>query len=241
MTATNGVGTCSSSYNERQLTSLAFDEITVYICPVNVTLTQCPHALVVLPEMTRFQRCINRGDRGKYAPRRDEKLRSGRSNRGTEEVIIHRKWLYCLPQFRNTWIIIHVKGVNIQFSYREQNTLSIIKTLKKTLNIKTLQFTFCLRSILQRHLANAITTPSTFFHVSVRRSDTPRLTSGADPYRRRSTLNMPSGLPSWHVISSFNTTFTANKVLLRVNWKTRSATLWMTLSSIKFMVTKASV
>ena len=39
-----------------------------------------------------------------------------------------------------------------------------------------------LRSILQRHLANAITTPSTFFQVSVRRSDTPRLTSGADPY-----------------------------------------------------------
>ena len=60
-----------------------------------------------------------------------------------------------------------------------------------------------LRGILQRHLANAITTPSTFFHVSVRRSDTTRLTLGADPYRRRSTLNMPSGLPSWHVISSF--------------------------------------
>jgi len=61
-----------------------------------------------------------------------------------------------------------------------------------------------LRSILQRHLANAITTPSTFFRVSVRRSDTPRLTSGADPYRRRSTLNIPSSLPSWHVISSLD-------------------------------------
>ena len=59
-----------------------------------------------------------------------------------------------------------------------------------------------LRSILQRHLANAITTPSTFFQVSGRRSDAPRLTSGADPYSRRSTLNMPSGLPSRHVISS---------------------------------------
>jgi len=35
--------------------------------------------------------------------------------------------------YRNTWIIIHVKGVNKQFSYREQNALSIIKTLK---NIK---------------------------------------------------------------------------------------------------------
>ena len=30
--------------------------------------------------------------------------------------------------YRNTWIIIHVKGVNKQFSYREQNALSIIKT-----------------------------------------------------------------------------------------------------------------
>ena len=41
----------------------------------------------------RFQRCIDRGDRGKYAPRRNEKLRRGRSNRGTQEVIIHRKCL----------------------------------------------------------------------------------------------------------------------------------------------------
>ena len=105
--------------------------------------------------------------------------------------------------YRNTWIIIHVKGVNKQFTYREQNAHSIIKTLKN-IKIHLLATASGLRSILQRHLANAITTPSTFFQVSVRRSDTPRLTSRADPYRRRSTLNMPSGLPSWHVISNYN-------------------------------------
>jgi len=42
----------------------------------------------------------------------------------------------------------------------------IIWPEQDSLNIKTLQFTFCLRSILQRHLANAVTTPSTVRHAA---------------------------------------------------------------------------
>ena len=41
---------------------------------------------------------------------------------------VENAYRYSLPQFRNTWVIIHVKRVNKEFSYREQNALSIIKT-----------------------------------------------------------------------------------------------------------------
>ena len=77
----------------------------------------------------------SRGSR-EVRPRRGEKFRRGRSS--DTHICKHaerKKWLfienayrYCLAQFRNTWIIIHVKRVNKQFSYREHNALSIIKT-----------------------------------------------------------------------------------------------------------------
>ena len=78
----------------------------------------------------------DRGDRGKHAPRRGEKLCRGRSSdmhickhaERKKRLFIENAYRYSLPQFCNTWIIIHVKGVNKQLSYREQNTLSIIKT-----------------------------------------------------------------------------------------------------------------
>ena len=151
---------------------------------------------IALPTVyrSRGSREVRPQERRKTSPR-SFKPRNARSDYSSKMPID--------TAYRNTWII-HVKGVNKQFSYREQNAHSIIKTLQNIKHkIHLLATASGLRSILQRHLKNAITTPSTFFQVSVRRSDTPRLTSGADPYRRRSTLNMPSGLPSWHVISSW--------------------------------------